>query len=338
MSFEQATPKKKRFKVLFWGPPGCYKTRTILRLGHIAEPAVPVLAMVDMEFGSDHYADEFNFIVNQELDPNIIDADIKKLVAAPGNTKIIGIDGWSVYHDQVKNKFLDLFLKREIRSPGHKEEYYTLQPRDYDPINRQVHRLVRLLLKSDMHVLATCQQKDKWEGMKVTGVDMDGPKRISYYFDTIIEIQEAKSGQWKAFVRGKDRSGVFKVNEEIPWGNDKEAADFLESKWGNLTVGPGASPLIIQDEIIDTTSVNIPDPPDPVKEAATKAAAATESTNDLLWAISNLKKELKIPTEEWLRLLIPFGVPSAKVLTELQLVDLKHKLEAMRPTQAAQAA
>lgn len=335
MAFIQATGRKKKFKVLFWGPPGCYKTRTILRLGYVARPSSPVLSMVDMEFGSDHYADEFNFAVNQEIDPDIIDADIKKLVSAPGDMKIIGIDGWSIYHDQVKNKFLDFFLKREIRSAGHKQDYYTLQPRDYDPINRQVHRLVRLLLKSDMHVLATCQQKDKWENMKVTGVDMDGPKRISYYFDTVIEIQEAKSGQWKAFVRGKDRSGVFKPNDEIPWGSDEEAANFLMSKWGSLTLGPGASPLVIQDEFIDTTTIDITDP---AEEAATKVENAADSINDLLWTISSLKKELKIQADQWGALLAPFAVTTATALNEGQLIDLKHKLEAMRPIQAAQAA
>ena len=335
MSFERATSKKKRYKVLFWGPEGCYKTRTILRLGNVGKSSPPVLSMVDMEFGSDHFADEFNFDVNQEIDPDVVDSDVRTLLMNPGNTKIIGFDGWSIYHDQVKNKFLDLFLKREIRSAGHKEEYYTLQPRDYDPINRQVHRLVRLLLKSDMHVLATCQQKDKWEGMKVTGTEADSPKRLAYYFDTIIEIQEDKAKRWKAFIRRKDRSGVFQPNDEIPWGNDKEAAAFLMSKWGDLTLGPGASPLVIEDELINTTTVNVTDP---AQEAAAKAAVTAEDSKALLWKISDLKKALQIPMKKWAEMLLPFGVTTATALNELQLVDLKHKLEAMRPTQAAQAA
>ena len=92
---------------------------------------------------------------------------------------------------------------------------------------------------------------------------------------------------------------------------------------------------IIRDEPIDTTAVDVPDF---AKEAATKAANAAESNNDLLWTISNLKKELRIPTDNWGALLKPFSVTTATALNEIQLVELKHKLEAMRPTPAAQAA
>lgn len=97
----------------------------------------------------------------------------------------------------------------------------------------------------------------------------------------------------------------------------------------------GGDILDVQDEPIDTTTVDVSDP---VKEAETKATAIAEHIKDLLWAISNLKNELNVSAEQWSSLLTPFDVVTAKDLNDLQLVDLKHKLEAMRPTQAAQAA
>lgn len=248
--WEKATPRKKRFKVLLWGPPGCFKTRTILRLGN-KEEGDPVLAMADLEFGSDHYGGEFNFLRSQSVDPDEIMKNVKSIAEKPEGIKIIGFDGFSIYYEAVTVKWADLFKKREITSSGQRGEYYNIQPRDYVHINREVHGLVKIMLKSDLHVLATCQSKDQWgDNMKVIGKTFDGPKRIPFYFDTVIEIQEAsnaakKKGKvWEAYVRGKDRSGVFAPNTEIPWENDKVAAEFLISKWGDLTQGSDAEPVV----------------------------------------------------------------------------------------------
>lgn len=329
--------RKKRFKVLFWGPAGCYKTRTILRLGNVEKDAEPVLAIVDLEFGTDHYKSQFNFTHNQELDPDIIDKQVKEILSNPNGFKILGFDGFSVYQDQVKDKFMELFLKREISSPGHKKDYYVLQPRDYDPINRQVYKLVKAMLKSDLHIFATCQPKDKWEGMKVTGKVLDGPKRVDHYFDTIIEIQESKKKgkMWEAFIRGKDRTGIFPPNTEIPWDNDKVAAEFLMSKWGDLTQGSVAEP------VVEEKKEEKEEPKAEVKQAEEKkedsnqkdsvsnAGPTDDDIRDLKMSIVKSKNSLAIRNmNDWRKMVREAaGVDSVNEMTIDQMVEFDKQLK-----------
>jgi hypothetical protein len=187
------------------------------------------------------------------------------------------------------------------------------------------------MLKSDCHILATCQQKDKWEDMKVTGVSMDGPKRISYYFDTVIEIIEGKKrGTWQAYIRGKDRSGVFQPNEEIPWSHDKEAADFLQSKWGDLTTGPGAVPVTME---VENPPEKAEDPPVETQPKDNLPIEPGPNAEDLLKQVVMLKKNLRITDpNDWAKLIKPFSVNTAKDMTVNQLAVFVSKLKSMLPT------
>lgn len=63
MPFVQAKKARKRKKIMLWGPPGCHKTRTMLRLGHVEDEDNPKLAVMDVEFGTDWFREEFNFKV-----------------------------------------------------------------------------------------------------------------------------------------------------------------------------------------------------------------------------------------------------------------------------------
>jgi len=360
--WEKPTSQRKRFKILLWGPPGCFKTRTILRLGHKDGGADPVMAIADLEFGTDHYAEEFNFLRSQTIDPDEILNNVKSLVKSPGPIRVIGFDGFSIYYEALVNKYAELFLKREIRSAGHKGEYYTLQPRDYQPINRDAYELVRLLLKCDMHVLASCQSKDKWGAdMKVIGKMPDGPKRIPHYFDTVIEIAEGKKeGTWKAFIRGKDRSGHFQPGEEIPWESDEKAAAYLVEKFGqDLVTSPEAEPFKevktsskkakpktkgtnekepsiekVKDGV-STAQVQKPSLAEPKKEAISEQKLDPQN---LLMDVVKLKKELKITDKKvWDALLVPFDVATAKDMSTDQLTSFIGELQSMRPTQAQAA-
>ena len=331
--WERSLYKEKKIKIFMYGPPGTFKTRTALRLG-AGNGSDPALAVIDTEFGTDQYAGEFNFLSSQHINPDDIFQAIKELSQNPKSIKTLVLDTFSVYHEALTHKFIDLYLKREIRSSGHKVEYFTLSPKDYLPINREASNFVRFLIKCDLNIIVTAQAKDKWgDNMSVVGATFDGWKRLPYYFDIVIEIIESK-GKFKAIFH-KDRTNHFDKSKEYEWTNDKEASEMIIKALGyKLADGPKANSFV-PDEIIDTTIIDVTDP---AKEAATKATATAEGTKDLLWAISTLKNEQKISTDQWEMILKPYAVPSAKALNELQLIDLKHKLEAMRPTQAAQAA
>ena len=347
-NWEKASDSRKRFKILLWGPPGCFKTRTLLRLGH-KEDGEPALAVVDPEYGTDHYAEEFNFRRKQILDPDEIYTEIDKLVRTPGEIRALGLDSFSIYYESLVSKFADLFLKRESGGKGHKIEYYTLQPRDYQPINREAYKLVRLLLKCDLHIIATCQTKDKWEDMRVVGTTYDGPKKMAHYFDTIIEISEKTdtTGKPTGFLGTvkKDRSRKIKIGTEIPWNDDKEVYDVLVKAFGqDLSTGGRAKSFgeHVEEQAKKADEEKAAEPetkPEKPKEKPRpeerKEPFDEQKRKEYLNRVIALKKELRIVDRaKWDELLDPFKVRTAKELSEDGLIKFIAILESMRPSSA----
>lgn len=246
MNWPVAQERKKKFKLFLSGPPGCFKTRTSLRLASDGNFGDPAVAVIDTEFGTDHYGGEFAFRV-PPIDPWDLDADkihnlVDEITRKPGNVKTLIFDSFSVYYDMLLEKWIDLFLLREITSAGHKKEYYVLQPRDYNQVNRDASRLVRRLLKCDLNIICICQIKNEYEfqsgTLKVVGQTADGWKRLGYYFDTLIDIEKyPKRKGWKASIKEKDRTNSFQVGEEIPWENDEAIVKYMEPRFGRSFYG-----------------------------------------------------------------------------------------------------
>ncbi|MDX9789043.1 MAG: AAA family ATPase [Desulfobacterales bacterium] len=276
--FEKAKPQNKKFKLFLIGPEGTFKTRLMLRLLS-AKAGPPVGAVIDTEFGTDHYSGEFNFGLEQTADADEIMKLCTKLSTAPGDIKALGIDSFSVYYESLVSKYVDLYLKREKTSVGNKVEYYTLQPRDYQPITREAGKLIRLLMQCDLNVICTAQQKDLWDqNMKIVGTTHDGWKRLPYYFDTVIEIipDGRAKGSMIGHVKRKDRTGSFKVGEKIPWENDEQVYRYLVSKFGcDFTGGPKAVP--VKEAIETNTEVTADAKPKNEDKTAQKEDAATTS-------------------------------------------------------------
>lgn len=307
----KAEPKRKKFKILLVGPPGSYKTRTMLRLANKPN-GEPALAVLDTESGTDHYAEEFNFTRLQTPDADEGAQGINRVLRDPSEVKCLGIDSISVFCEAVTSKFSDIFLKRELSSAGHKKDYYTLQPRDYQHINRKITKLIKKLLACDLHVIATAQTKDLWDNLRVVGKTFDGFKRLPFYFDIVLFIEQDKDGKFEAIVQ-KDRT--HHLPKTIPWTDDNLACDYLVNALGcDLASGEPAKPL--QPE-----------------EQPEKPSEAT-ATYQQLRKIKNLKTELSIDGDSWTKLLEPYQVESAKSLTAVQAEEFIRQLDDLRPTQA----
>lgn len=354
LMFKKALPRSKKFKLFLYGPPGGFKTRTMLRLANVPDGDPEALAIVDTEFGSDHYADEFNFLRLQTNDPDEIFNATKRLLKSPGKIKTLGFDSFSVYYASLMAKYVDLYLKREISSKGHKKEYYVLQPRDYQPINREAEKFIRMLLSCDLNVIVTCQSKEQWgDNMKVIGSTFDGFKRLPYYFDTSIEVEENKryKSGFSGTVKLKDRTNKLKVGEKIPWENDQAIYDYLVKSFGqDFSTGPDTvgyqddevkihpvEKAVSSKEDTNQTAPIFPPfslifPPgtehksEPKQEELKSKSDFKKQINDSeepvhmeqLKNIVKLKSELKIHSKkEWAELLKmePFNVNSAKEFT-----------------------
>ena len=354
--WEVATPRSKRYKIMMYGPPGCFKTRVMLRMAN--RTPEPALAVVDPEFGTDHYAQEFNFKRVQKAEADEIREAVEYLIDNPKNTTCLGFDSYSVYYEALVQKYNELFLKRETTSKGHKVEYYVIQPKDYPIIYREAYALIRKLLKCNLHVIAVCQMKDKWVDMKPTGESIyDGPKRLAHYFDTIIEIQpdlDATGRQvgWKAYVQ-KDRTRSLPVHQWIAWNNDAEICAYLVGKFKRdfttldgdelkeALKKPAPPTPPPQQEAPKSPTTPPPEPPPPPppppppQEKAKQTAPEEENEKDVLRKkVARLKAELRLTIGPWKELLQPWKVSSAMDLDEEKLKELIAKLESLRPTQA----
>ena len=67
----------------------------MLRLANRPE-GEPALAVIDPEYGTDHYGEEFNFRRKQILDTDEIYTEVDKLVRRPGEVITLGIDSFSI--------------------------------------------------------------------------------------------------------------------------------------------------------------------------------------------------------------------------------------------------
>jgi hypothetical protein len=295
--FELATPSTKKYKLFFWGPEGSFKTRTALRLGNVPDGKQPSLAIIDTESGSEHYSGEFNFLRIVTVNPDKVYNAVKNLVRNPGNVKTLVIDSFTIYYQSLISKYVDLFMLREITSKGNKGEYYVLQPRDYQAINREAYNLVRMLIASDLNIIVTAHAKDKWgENMQIEGLTPDAPKKMSHFFDTVIEIETGVDGKFHGYVRSKDRTNKIAVNESIPWHSDIAAVEYIQKAFGHLLsetpeseavnidipIGPdfGVEKVIASDIIPEDPEEILtkaePTKPKPVKAEATKAKPKEE--------------------------------------------------------------
>jgi len=347
MAFEKAEKRSKKHKILLFGPEGTHKTRVALALGH--RKGDPAVAVIDTEYGTDHYGGEFNFLRRQTNDPDEIQTEVAKLIKDPGNIKTLIVDTFSVFYEALQNKYVELFRKREKNSAGNKGEYYVLQPRDYNPINREASSFIRLLLQSDLNIICICQMKDAYEDMKVVGQTFDGWKRLKYYFDTRLEITRDKKRKMSLFCE-KDRSHKLSQSIKYAWENDAQAREFMLKTFGDVfSEGKAAegfvrgddTPEEAHDEEIKTdiddkeksTKVELPKEDTKKTEIKDKEKPCDPITLD---TIVKYKKDLGIfDKKDWDKLLKPYKVKTARDLTDKQLVTFAGVLMQMLPSDAS---
>lgn len=350
IQIEKAGALRPYLKVALFGQTGTLKTRTAL--------AFPSPLVVDTENGTDHYGGEFNFSRVATTEPKTVAELIAQIGAAPGEFKTFEVDSWSVYCESVVSAFCDVFMRKEVGGKGHKGEYYQLQPRDYQPINREMMRQVKALLRLRCHVVLTMQEKDEYTGMEKTGVTFDGFKRSPYYMDTVIHLLKRRDPKTGAVVIvgevEKDRTG------KLPARIAPFSIEALRQYWGEFfdRDSEGGGNVFEEPEI---PTVIVPVDPAPVAPAArtpgAQAAAPAESTPppvaspaaaepetgtepetvaeepahaskaDKLKALIELRAALAIPDAAWAGILEKRKVKDSAKLTEKAIIEIMGKLE-----------
>ena len=362
MAWERAIPIEKGPKVLIVGPTGCYKTRTVMRAGHVAEGA-PRLLLLDYEDGGDLYRKEFNFsctkiqqvinlsdpyyaiteqeIVDLKADRHVYlpilnqgfihGVDFARVIllnrVAKNPIDFIVVDPITTHYSWIMDKWLDIFLKREVSSKGYKRDYYTMQPRDYDKPKREFQSFVSRLQAVDTGVFIIAHEKPEYaegEIMKKIGMTADVHKSLPYKMDVHIHIQEEEAGKAQAgdkrhtkyiAYRKKDRTNS--LEERFVWVN-KDACGwspyFITKMEALLNWSAGGSslqgddPLAMRDEADAVKTHKSADP--------TRNAKDGKVSDDQLRRLAWLKQELNISNEVW----------KGKILAKREVVTARHLL------------
>lgn len=195
---------EKRLKALFYGCAGAGKTYASIQF--------PCPYLIDTERGAENgqYIEllkKQNGAIFQTTDYEELLAEVKALLTEKHPYKTLIIDPLTtVFNDMVDKAAESLITK--VNPDG------TAFGAHYGKANKQMKKLLNLLLRLDMNVIITSHSKTKYgENLTALGETFDCYKKLDYLFDLVIEI--TKNDQERlAFVR-KSRIASLEENSQF---------------------------------------------------------------------------------------------------------------------------
>ena len=195
---------EKRLKCLFYGVAGAGKTTAAI--------SFPGPYIVDAERGSENsqylkLIDDRGGAIFQSSDFNEVITEVKSLLSEKHEYKTLIIDPLTVIYDQL----VDQAASRGIDA--------TAFGRHYVEANKQIKRLLQLLLRLDMNVIITSHAKNEYgKDMSVLGSTFDCYKKLDYLFDLVIEIR--KVGLKRIGIVKKTRIATFEEGSDFDFSYD----------------------------------------------------------------------------------------------------------------------
>lgn len=188
------TAIQKRFKAFFYGDAGAGKTTAAIQF--------PAPYLIDTEKGAENsqYVKLLNDnggAIFQTVDFDEMVTEIKALLTEKHSYKTLVIDPLTTIY----NDLLDKCAARLKAAANDKNATGTEFGRHYGEANKEMKRLMQLLIRLDMNVIVTSHAKKEYgDNLVVLGNTFDCYKKLDYLFDLVIEIQK----------NGKKRYGVIK--------------------------------------------------------------------------------------------------------------------------------
>lgn len=209
------TTIEKRFKAFFYGNAGAGKTTAAIQF--------PAPYLIDTEKGAEN--DQYVKMLNdkggaifQTGDFDELVGEIKSLLTEKHHYKTLVIDPLTT----VYNDLLDKCAARLKALSGDKNATGTEFGRHYGEANKEMKRLMQLLLRLDMNVIITSHAKNEYnDKLSVIGTTFDCYKKLDYLFDLVIEIQK-RAKQRYGFVK-KSRIEAFEELESFEFSYDEVA-------------------------------------------------------------------------------------------------------------------
>ncbi len=225
--------KKKRLKMLVFGPPGVGKTLACLQF--------PKSYIIDTEHGTDFYAESINnagSVVFNIMNPDEIREELRALLTERHQYKTLIIDPITQVYGATQEKWMRIFEKY---AKNEKEgEVQDFGMRYWSKVKSDFKGLQRLMLALDMNVIVTSHQKDVYgSGFSKIGVTFDSMKGDDYLFDLVFRVE--RKGKSLIAYKIKERSEIEKQKfpDEFEWSY-KNFLDFF----GQEIIEREATPII----------------------------------------------------------------------------------------------
>ena len=156
----------------------------------------PAPAVIDLEKGTVPYGKTFNFNVLEAKSLKEIQEGIQYLSTEKHEFKTLIIDPITMLYEMLQDKWMNIFLERNKKSAGNKQDFYIFQPSDWKTIKDDWKNFIRKILALDMNIICIARQKPLYadgEFMKVIGDTYDVDRATAYYFDTVIQLKSPVS-------------------------------------------------------------------------------------------------------------------------------------------------
>jgi len=208
--FIKASTKKKYLKIAVYGPPGVGKTWFGLTF--------PSPAVIDLEGGTDFYADRFQFSVMDTKSFAEVLSAVEFLETGQHDFKTLVIDPITIIWSSLQDGRLE-FKTKDVSKAAAGEEASNFNALDWGQLKRFYSLLMTKLVNLNMHVVMVGRQKDEYDikkngEMNKTGVKIDGEKSTLYLPDICFRLDVDKVGKRLAIIE-KDRSGTFQIGQRV---------------------------------------------------------------------------------------------------------------------------
>ncbi len=182
---KKPTEVKKRLKMLMYGSAGVGKTTAAI--------SFPKPYLIDTERGAENaqyieILEANDGAVFQTSNFDEIMAEIRALLTEKHEYQTLIIDPLTVVYNELLDKYA--------------ETVGTDFGRHYGEANKQIKKLINLLLRLDMNVIITSHAKKEYgANLAVLGQTFDCYKSLDYLFDLVLEIQKDEMKKRHAVVR-----------------------------------------------------------------------------------------------------------------------------------------
>ncbi len=192
--FTKATETKRRLKLLMYGPPKVGKTLTAL--------ALPKPVVLDMEHGSDAYADRFEFDVLHTISTSEVKQAVEWLSGNRGQYQTVIIDPITVWWEALQTVRYEIGERKAVAAKRPADNV-DLAFADWNKMKLAWNGACAKLVNAGYHLVAIARQADLYEGeglnLKKVGVKPAADKGAPYWFDTVVRVE----------FRGDDRVAVI---------------------------------------------------------------------------------------------------------------------------------